>query len=130
MVCEHEYMNISPPPPPNYRAGYSPALKATSNRVLMYIIIASLQTVKTINGIRIYECGPLNYRSSAVPEVSRVHSDKQFVLDSYVSLFKSKLSLTSNYVWKFFYGELNSHQIIVFLNYQKVETTFRLEVGL
>ena len=24
MVCEHEYMNISPPPPSNYRACYGP----------------------------------------------------------------------------------------------------------
>ena len=26
MVCEHEYMNISPPPPANYRARYGSVL--------------------------------------------------------------------------------------------------------
>ena len=26
MVCDHEYMNIAPPPPPNYRADSATAI--------------------------------------------------------------------------------------------------------
>ena len=39
MVCEHEYMNISPP---NYRAGYSPGhgslLVKTSNQMQIEVV--------------------------------------------------------------------------------------------
>ena len=63
MVCEHEYMNISPP---NYRAGYSPV--SHHHRKEMAVAIYGIQQKFLANDVipRVYKEQRLNMRSPLV----------------------------------------------------------------